>query len=102
MLHPVYGSGPTDDQQSVESSAVEMSPPVLRVADAPLLNGHSTAAGEPPMYECSVDVGGQPMRCLMAGEGRPLLLCHGFLSSAEEFGGRFRALALHRRLIIPD
>ena len=54
------------------------------------------------MYECSVAVGGQPMRCLIAGEGRPLLLCHGFLSSAEEFGGRFRALALHRRLIIPD
>lgn len=36
------------------------------------------------------------------GQGRPLILCHGFLSSAEEFGGRFRALAAHRRLIIPD
>jgi pimeloyl-ACP methyl ester carboxylesterase len=38
----------------------------------------------------------------MSGEGRPLLLCHGFLSSAEEFGGRFSALAAHRTLIIPD
>ena len=54
------------------------------------------------MHECSVKVGGQPLRCLIAGEGRPLLLCHGFLSSAEEFGGRFRALAQHRRLIVPD
>ncbi|MBV8527840.1 MAG: alpha/beta fold hydrolase [Candidatus Dormibacteraeota bacterium] len=36
------------------------------------------------------------------GEGKPLLLCHGFLSSAEEFGGRFSELAAHRRLIIPD
>jgi len=42
------------------------------------------------------------MRCLSIGEGRPLILCHGFLSSAEEFGGRFRALAEQRRLIIPD
>jgi pimeloyl-ACP methyl ester carboxylesterase len=54
------------------------------------------------LHEFSVDVGGKPMRCLTAGSGRTLLLCHGFLSSAEEFGGRFRALASHRRLIIPD
>src|ERR1700726_4603572 len=54
------------------------------------------------MRELFVDVGGQPMRCRTAGTGRPLLLCHGFLSSAEEFGGRFRALALHRQLIVPD
>ncbi|MFN2581571.1 MAG: alpha/beta fold hydrolase [Candidatus Dormibacteria bacterium] len=45
---------------------------------------------------------GRRIRCLVAGEGKPLLLCHGFLSSAEEFGGRFSALAAHRRLIIPD
>src|SRR5437870_9062625 len=54
------------------------------------------------LSEFSVDVGGQPVRCLTAGTGRTLLLCHGFLSSAEEFGGRFEALASHRRLIIPD
>src|SRR5579884_3914352 len=54
------------------------------------------------MTEVRVDAGGQPMRCLITGEGRPLLLCHGFLSSAEEFGGRFRDLASERRLIIPD
>jgi pimeloyl-ACP methyl ester carboxylesterase len=62
-----------------------------------------TCAGAlPSIEERWVDVGGRPMRCLIGGEGKPLLLCHGFLSSAEEFGGRFRALALHRRLIIPD
>jgi pimeloyl-ACP methyl ester carboxylesterase len=47
-------------------------------------------------------VSGQPMRCLIGGRGKPLLLCHGFLSSAEEFGGRFSALAQHRQLIVPD
>ena len=55
-----------------------------------------------PMKEMRVDAGGQPMRCLIAGEGPPLLLCHGFLSSAEEFGGRFCQLAAERQLIIPD
>ncbi|TMF17245.1 MAG: alpha/beta hydrolase [Chloroflexi bacterium] len=54
------------------------------------------------MDEFCVDVGGQRIRCLTAGGGRPLLLCHGFLSSAEEFGGRFQALAAHRLLIVPD
>ena len=49
-----------------------------------------------------VTVGTQSMRCLISGEGKPLLLCHGFLSSAEEFGGRFSELAAHRQLIIPD
>ena len=54
------------------------------------------------MDELTVRVGGQPMRCLTSGHGRPLLLCHGFLSSAEEFGGRFTELGEHRRLIVPD
>jgi len=56
----------------------------------------------PVMHELRLEVGGRPIRCLTTGEGKPLLLCHGFLSSAEEFGGRFTALAQHRRLIIPD
>ena len=54
------------------------------------------------MDELHVDAGGAPIRCLTMGAGRPLILCHGFLSSAEEFGGRFHALASQRRLIIPD
>lgn len=58
--------------------------------------------GLPHLQELHLDVGSRSMRCLTTGSGRPLLLCHGFLSSAEEFGGRFGALAAHRRLIIPD
>lgn len=42
------------------------------------------------------------MRYLVGGQGKPLVLCHGFLSSAEEFGGRFSSLARDRRLIVPD
>src|SRR5437867_2565559 len=98
----MYGSGQTDTHQAAQAASVKTSPPALRVVDAPSSNGHSAAADQPPLHECSVKVGAYPMRCLIAGEGRPLLLCHGFLSSAEEFGGRFRALAQHRKLIIPD
>src|SRR5947209_12638491 len=42
------------------------------------------------------------MRYLVGGRGKPLVLCHGFLSSAEEFGGRFSSLARERTLIVPD
>ena len=54
------------------------------------------------MREYHVRTGSQSIRYLVSGEGRPLLLCHGFLSSAEEFGGRFGGLAAHRLLIVPD
>ncbi len=54
------------------------------------------------MGELHINDGGTTIRCLTIGEGRPLLLCHGFLSSGEEFGGRFSDLATYRRLIIPD
>jgi pimeloyl-ACP methyl ester carboxylesterase len=49
-----------------------------------------------------VTIRGQTLRYLVGGEGKPLVLCHGFLSSAEEFGGRFSELGAHRTLIIPD
>ena len=48
------------------------------------------------------DVGGARLRYLIGGQGKPLVLCHGFLSSGEEFGGRFAALAAQRTLIAPD
>jgi len=54
------------------------------------------------MDELWLDVEGRPIRCLTSGRGRPLLLCHGFLSSAEEFGGRFTELAEQHQLIVPD
>ena len=54
------------------------------------------------MEERFATVRGQPLRYLVCGRGKPLVLCHGFLSSAEEFGGRFSELGAYRTLIIPD
>jgi pimeloyl-ACP methyl ester carboxylesterase len=54
------------------------------------------------MEERFATIRGQPLRYLIGGQGKPLVLCHGFLSSAEEFGGRFSELGAHRTLIIPD
>jgi pimeloyl-ACP methyl ester carboxylesterase len=42
------------------------------------------------------------LRYLVGGEGSPLLLCHGFLGSAENFETWFARLARRRTLIIPD
>jgi pimeloyl-ACP methyl ester carboxylesterase len=56
----------------------------------------------PMMEERFTTIRGQPLRYLVGGQGKPLVLCHGFLSSAEEFGGRFSALGAYRTLIIPD
>jgi pimeloyl-ACP methyl ester carboxylesterase len=54
------------------------------------------------LIERYAELGGRRLRYLEGGEGIPLVLCHGFLSSAEEFGGRFSALTSVRRLIVPD
>jgi pimeloyl-ACP methyl ester carboxylesterase len=54
------------------------------------------------MDERFATIRGQRLRYLIGGRGKPLVLCHGFLSSAEEFGGRFSELGAHRTLIIPD
>jgi pimeloyl-ACP methyl ester carboxylesterase len=54
------------------------------------------------MEERFTTIRGQPLRYLVGGQGKPLVLCHGFLSSAEEFGGRFSELGAYRTLIIPD
>jgi pimeloyl-ACP methyl ester carboxylesterase len=54
------------------------------------------------MDERFTEIRGQRLRYLVCGQGKPLVLCHGFLSSAEEFGGRFGELGEHRTLIIPD
>ncbi len=42
------------------------------------------------------------MRYLVAGQGKPLVLCHGFIGSAENFESWVPVLAPHRQLIIPD
>jgi pimeloyl-ACP methyl ester carboxylesterase len=54
------------------------------------------------LNERFIQICGQPLRYLIGGQGKPLVLCHGFLSSAEEFGGRFSELGALRTLIIPD
>jgi len=58
--------------------------------------------GPQMMDERFTKIRGQTLRYLVCGQGKPLVLCHGFLSSAEEFGGRFSQLGEHRTLIIPD
>ena len=45
---------------------------------------------------------GRRVRFLVGGNGPPLVLCHGFLGSAENFESWFADLAPHRRLVIPD
>jgi pimeloyl-ACP methyl ester carboxylesterase len=83
-----------------------------RISDADDRNGRSSeiererltvsTAAAPPMEERFVDLGGRRLRFLIGGTGKPLVLCHGFISSGEEFGGRFAALASQHTLIAPD
>ena len=43
-----------------------------------------------------------PLRYLVGGTGPPLVLCHGFLGSAENFDAWFDALLPLRTLVVPD
>jgi pimeloyl-ACP methyl ester carboxylesterase len=45
---------------------------------------------------------GHRVRYLVGGEGPPLVLCHGFLGSAENFETWFDELARIRTLVVPD
>ena len=45
---------------------------------------------------------GRRIRYLIGGEGPPMLLCHGFLGSAENFETWFDELLPRRTLVIPD
>jgi len=45
---------------------------------------------------------GGRLRYLIGGSGPPLVLCHGFLGSAENFEAWFEELAKRRSLIVPD
>jgi 3-oxoadipate enol-lactonase len=46
--------------------------------------------------------GSRRVRVVTMGSGEPLLLCHGFLGSAENFETWYGALAQRRTLVIPD
>ncbi len=45
---------------------------------------------------------GRPLRYLIGGSGPPMLLCHGFIGSAENFKDWFPDLLPRRTLVIPD
>ncbi len=45
---------------------------------------------------------GHQVRYLVGGDGPPLVLCHGFLGSAENFESWFAELARVRTLVVPD
>ena len=45
---------------------------------------------------------GGRLRYLVGGRGPHLLLCHGFVGSAENFSWWFDELAQRRTLVIPD
>jgi len=47
-------------------------------------------------------LGGRRVRYLDQGTGHPLLLCHGFIGSLENFHSWAPAFAGHRRILIPD
>jgi pimeloyl-ACP methyl ester carboxylesterase len=45
---------------------------------------------------------GRPLRYLTGGTGPPLVLCHGFIGSAENFSDWFEVLLSRRTIIAPD
>jgi len=56
----------------------------------------------PPLSDTVVRHGARRLRVVTMGSGPPLVLCHGFLGSAENFETWYAALAQRRTLVIPD
>lgn len=54
------------------------------------------------MRERVLAVDGRTLRYLVGGEGEPLVLCHGFMGSAENFETWFDELCTRRTLVVPD
>jgi pimeloyl-ACP methyl ester carboxylesterase len=54
------------------------------------------------LEEHFVSHAGGTVRYLFGGDGPPLVLCHGFLGSAENFESWFEELSRIRTLVIPD
>ncbi len=61
--------------------------------------GAAVAAG---WREAFIDRPQGRLRYVIAGEGIPLVLCHGFIGSAENFESWVPRLARGRKLVIPD
>jgi pimeloyl-ACP methyl ester carboxylesterase len=55
-----------------------------------------------PQHVHFVEIQGRRVRYLDQGSGHPLLLCHGFMGSLENFHTWSPAFAGHRRVLIPD
>jgi pimeloyl-ACP methyl ester carboxylesterase len=64
----------------------------------------SAAGGRAPARHRDTVVrhGARRLRVVTMGSGPPLVLCHGFLGSAENFETWYAALAQRRTLVIPD
>jgi pimeloyl-ACP methyl ester carboxylesterase len=54
------------------------------------------------MREGVLRVASGELRYLVGGEGPPLLLCHGFMGSAENFETWFDELCTRRTVVVPD
>jgi len=61
-----------------------------------------SGAAPPPLTDTVLRHGARRLRVVTMGSGPPLLLCHGFLGSAENFEAWYAALAARRTLVIPD
>ena len=67
-----------------------------------MIDGSRHFEGSVEMSEAWLDRPQGKMRYLVVGHGKPLVLCHGFIGSAENFESWTPVLAPHRLLIIPD
>lgn len=61
-----------------------------------------TALGDGTPREEFVPVQGARMRCLISGEGAPLLLLHGLLGTADAWGAAMQRLAGSSKVYAPD
>lgn len=65
-------------------------------------SGGAVTSADTGLEERVVIQEGRRLRFLTGGDGPPLVLCHGFMGSAENFAGWFPALLPIRRLVVPD
>src|SRR4029077_20471268 len=65
-------------------------------------NRHGVTVGVNGLDERFTKHEGRPLRYLTGGTGPALLLCHGFIGSAENFADWFDVLLTRRTIIAPD
>lgn len=62
----------------------------------------SKAVSDTAEHVHTIQVAGRRVRYLDQGTGHPLVLCHGFIGSLENFHSWSPAFSGHRRVLIPD